>query len=216
MAGSAYRKTAVVTAAVLVAAIVFAAVVLLVRDDDNAPIQVVIPASDEGRSGSSGSKIVEDAVAGPSDAQLKVYVSGAVRQPGVYQMDNGDRLVDAVESAGGANEDAQLDLVNLSLRVVDQGHYHIPSPGEPQRGDAAAPGPAPQGTASDGLLDLNLASPELLETLPGIGPALAQAIVDYREDHGAFKSVDEITNVPRIGPITYQKIRELVTVDSRQ
>ena len=178
MAGSGYRKTAMVAAAVLVAAIVFAAVVLLVRDDDNAPIQIVMPASEQGRPGTPESKILDDDAAAPANAELKVYVSGAVRNPGVYQMDNGDRLIDALEAAGGSSEDAQLDLVNLSLRVVDQGHYHIPRPGEPQRGDSAASPPVFQGTASDGLLDLNLASTELLETLPGIGPILAQAIVD--------------------------------------
>ena len=137
-----------------------------------------------------------------------------MREPGVYRLERGDPLVDALQAAGGADEDALLDLVNLSLRVVDDGHYHIFRPGETPPPSAAAPARVIQESGAVTLVDLNLAPVAVLETLPGIGPSLAQAIVDHRKDHGDFQTVEEITNVPRIGPITFQKIRGLVPVGS--
>ena len=206
------------TAALLAAAILAGAAVLLLRGDDNAAIQVVIPTVEQGPDDSSEiTNPAEPAVV----EELKVYVTGAVRKPGVYQLEQGDRLADAVDSAGGAVEGAQLDLVNLSLRVVDQGHYRIPRLGETPGDVVTIPEPSIQGASgagtdgkdrTDGRLDLNSAPAELLETLPGIGPVLARAIVDYRESNGEFQSVEEITNVARIGPVTYEKIRDLVTV----
>ena len=215
---SVYPRLALITAALLAAAILAGAAVLLLRGDDNAAIQVVIPTSEQRSDASTG---LANPAAPEAVEQLKVYVTGAVRRPGVYQLEHGDRLVDAVESAGGAEEGAQLDLVNLSLRVVDQGHYRIPRLGEAPGDVVIIPEPPIQGASGtglagsdrpDGRLDLNSAPAELLETLPGIGPVLAKAIVDYRESSGGFQSVEEITNVARIGPVTYEKIRDLVTV----
>ena len=204
-----------ITAALLATAILAGAAVLLLRGDDNAPIQVVIPAVEQRPDASS--EMTKPPVPAVVE-ELKVYVTGAVRNPGVYQLEQGDRLADAVDSAGGAVEGAQLELVNLSLRVVDQGHYRIPRLGEAPGDVVTIPEPPIQGAGgagtdgTDGRLDLNAASAELLETLPGIGPVLAKAIVDYRESNGGFQSVEEITNVARIGPVTYEKIRDLVTV----
>ena len=191
---------------------------LLLRSDDNAAIQVVIPTEEQK---SDASSEATDSMTPAVLEELKVYVTGAVRNPGVYQLEQGDRLADAVDSAGGAVEGAQLDLVNLSLRVVDQGHYRIPRLGEAPGDVVMIPDPPVQGATGAGMadpgrsarkLDLNSAPAELLETLPGIGPVLAKAIVDYRESNGGFQSVEEITNVARIGPVTYEKIRDLVTV----
>jgi len=212
-ASTTYRATAMAAVAVLGAALVIAAVVLLVRGGGNAPIQVVIPAQETGAADSAVPAASGDGAASLPSPEIKVYVSGAVRDPEVYRLERGDRLVDALKAAGGAEEDAMLDLVNLSLRVVDEGHYHIPRPGETPPPSAAGPAPAFQESVAGALVDLNRAPVDVLETLPGIGPALAQAIVDYRESHEGFQSVEEITNVSRIGPITFQKIRGLVTVD---
>lgn len=219
-----YRTAAILVSAILAVAIVVGAVVLLMRDGGNAPIQV-LPPGQETKTGNPGL---------PADLDVRVYISGAVHSPGVYRMLPGDRLSDAVAAAGGPTHEAQLALVNLALRVVDQAHYHIPSPSEPlpsQPGSARPSGsaqssqadpadsrglissPAQGGTTTNGLININLAAPSLLETLPGIGPTLAQAIVDHRETHGSFRSVEEITDVPRIGPVTYQKLGHLVTVE---
>ena len=168
----------------LVTALVLGAVVLLVQRDDNAPIQIALPTPDlDERTSSSAS----------AQTELKVYVTGAVRNPGVYTLRQDDRL-------------------------QDEGHYHIPRPGETPPPSASLATVNAGGTAStatsaaNGLIDLNVASVDLLDTLPGIGPALATAIVTFREEHGPFESVEEITEVSRIGPATYEKIRDLVTV----
>ena len=181
-------------AALLTAAFVAGAITLLLRSDDNAPIEVLLPAQDEGAGGDTGNGAAGESPA----AELMVYVSGAVQEPGVYRLEPGDRLVDALEAAGGAEEGAQLHLVNLSMRVVDQGHYHIPSDVEPLWGEIAAP--SSSGTGQGDLMNLNSASAQSLEALPSIGARLADAIVDYRESHGDFQSVEDITNVPGIGP----------------
>lgn len=136
----------------------------------------------------------------PAARELKVYISGAVASPGVYSLREGDRLEDALRAAGGPLEDADISRVNLALRVKDQDHFHIPRVGE-----ALAP-------STGGKIDINTAPVELLETLPGIGRVKAQAIVRYREEKGPFRSVEELLNVEGIGPVTYERLRELVTV----
>ena len=218
MNDSTYRKLAMLAAVLLVISIVSGAVALLLSSNDHPPIQVMLPSSEDSATSIS-----------PSDPEIKVYISGAVNHPGVYQLEPGDRLVDVLEQAGGAAQGAQLDAMNLSLRVADQDHYHIPRLGEVPSGATSGlttsgtrrvlPGNGYVGesavirtTSPDGRIDLNSAPAELLETLPGIGPVLAKAIIDYRESNGGFQTVEEVTNVPRIGPITYQKMRDLVTV----
>ena len=215
---SAFPKLALMTAALLAAAVLAGAAALMLRGDDNAEIQLVIPETELLQEVSSGVISTPEAAVAAAVEELKVYVTGAVNNPGVYQLEEGDRLADALEYAGGPKEDAILDLVNLSIRIVDQAHYHIPRHGETPREvvvvpeTAAEAAEATSGNGSSDLVDLNTASAVLLETLPGIGPALAKAIIDYRETNGAFQSVEEITNVARIGPITYEKIRDLVSV----
>ncbi len=211
------RTLLVAGLSVVVTALVFGAVTLLLRDDGNAPIEVMLPTPPEEGSGSPASGNLSG---GPTAAQgeLKVYVSGAVHNPGVYVLRENDRLSDAVGAAGGAASDASLDMVNLARRVQDEGHYHIPRIGEPAPTSDSASLAGNQGNASKtgagggGLINLNLASEDLLDTLPGIGESLAKAIIKYREEQGPFESVEEITNVPRIGPAVYEKILHLVTV----
>ena len=186
--------------AVLVIALVIAAVALFLRGDDKAPIQVLVPPPTASSQALPG--------------ELKVYISGAVANPGVYSLREGDRLADAISIAGGANADADLSAVNLAVRVEDEEHYHIPAAGEAPSGGVAAalPGSSNPAGTCDGLIDLNTASATLLETLPGIGEVRAAATVSYRTEQGPFQSVEEITSVPGIGPATYESIRELVTV----
>jgi competence protein ComEA len=191
---------------------VLGAVVLLVRRDDNAPIQV-LPPTGGGRGAAVGTP-----VDGGTAPALSVYISGAVRKPGVYVLGEDARLADALAAAGGATGDAQLESVNLARRVNDEEHYHIPRVGEtppPAPNTAGSQALAPVASAVEeegGLIDLNSASEALLETLPEIGQTLARAIVAYRERNGPFSSVEEVKKVPGIGPATYERIRDLVTV----
>ncbi len=141
------------------------------------------------------------------------YVSGAVAQPGVYEFQKGDRLQDIVVSAGGLLADASA--MNMASLLEDEHHYHFPTIRESESlptyvTDNSTPEAAPSPESS---LDLNTASPEDLQALPGIGPAKAHAIVDFRNAHGPFGEASEITSVPGIGPATLENIRHLITVN---
>jgi len=137
--------------------------------------------------------------------EARAYISGTVASPGVYTVPAEARLADLLQMAGGAQEGADLDAVNLAQRVRDQDHFHIPRIGEV----------TPLAQPGDGRIDINSASLELLDTLPGIGEVKAKAIVDYRERKGPFETTDELMNVEGIGPATYEKLRDLITVGGR-
>ena len=134
---------------------------------------------------------------------LQVYVTGAVESPGVYTLTEGDRVAQAVEAAGGPVEEADLERVNLATRLRDEDHWHVPRVGEPLASSQEATAPAE--------VDINSANLEQLDSLPRIGPVLAQAIVSYREAHGPFSSVEDLLNVSGIGVATLEAIRSLVT-----
>jgi competence protein ComEA len=177
-------------------AAVLAAVVLIVRQDDNAPVRIIAPTT-------------QDAV----PAQVRVYVNGEVVNPGVYTLDSESRITDALDAAGGLTEEGVLDGLNLALRVEDEAEYHVLKLGEsPPAASVSSGATAGSDARPGGLIDLNLASAELLDTLPGIGPSLAEAIVSYRENVHPFQSIAEVQEVPKIGPVTYENIRDLVTV----
>ena len=138
-------------------------------------------------------------------ATVPVYISGAVARPGVYWLAEGSVVVDVLELAGGPRDDADLERVNLAARVGDGSHVHVPRHGEAAtQGSSGAPGQV--------LIDINAASAAELESLPGIGPALAGRIVAYREEHGAFSTVEELMNVSGIGERTFESLREMVVV----
>src|SRR5579863_4220845 len=129
----------------------------------------------------------------PAAAELVVDVAGAVRRPGLYHLAAGTRIADAVAAAGGASAKADVTLVNLAAPLADGEQVLVPA-----RGAAGATG---SGTPSPiAPLDLNTANAEQLDALPGVGPATAQRIIDYRQEHGPFRNVDELEGVPGIGP----------------
>lgn len=128
--------------------------------------------------------------------KLLVHVVGAVRSPGLYRLDEGSRIDDAITAAGGAKPKAALDLVNLASPVADGQQVVVPVRG---RAGVSSPG-TPPGSLLDERVHLNTATLEELDALPGIGPVTAQKILDYRTEHGAFSSVEELDAVPGIGP----------------
>jgi competence protein ComEA len=151
------------------------------------------------------------AVASPSGPPIIVDVTGWVHQPGVYEFVPGDRVIDAVERAGGARRGADLSVLNLAAPLTDGTQVVVPKQGAD--GPAAT---APAATGSDpsggSLVNINTASATELEALSGIGEVLAAAIVDYRTDNGPFASVDDLESVSGIGPATLEEIRDQVTV----
>ncbi len=149
------------------------------------------------------------ATAGP----IQVYVSGAVAAPGVYALPAGSITEDAIATAGGTLTEANLNAINLASSLSDGMQVHVPLEGE-----VSAPATAPDAGGAESAaiaypLNINTASAADLETLPGIGPALAGRIVDYRETYGAFASIEAIQNVSGIGPATFEGFQDLITVD---
>lgn len=142
----------------------------------------------------------------PSPALMAVYVTGAVQEPGVYYLPEESRVQDALEAAGGATGEADLDRVNLAKRVRDEDQIYFPETGEENLPSTST------GSSGGGLINVNSASAKELEDLPGIGPALAQCIVDHREDHGPFATIEEIMDVRGIGQGVFEDIKELITV----
>jgi competence protein ComEA len=131
----------------------------------------------------------------PSD--VRVYVVGSVRQPGVYALWEGARWMDALEAAGGPTEDADLEAVNLARRVRDEDLIVIPRRG--QEGRSA-------------LVNINTASARELEALPGIGPVRAEAIVRSRQEEGPFQSIDDLVTRKLIPRSVLEDIKDKVTV----
>jgi competence protein ComEA len=160
-------------------------------------------------------KVADDG-GGGGGGSVVVHVAGAVRNAGVYRLRAGARVNDALARAGGATPRADLSQVNLAAKVEDGRQVLVP-----RRVSAAAPtAPAGQtgsaGSAAPGQpavpVNLNTATLEQLDTLPGVGPATAQKILDYREQHGGFGSVDELGEVPGIGDVRLAALRDLVRV----
>ncbi|WP_047871221.1 ComEA family DNA-binding protein [Nocardiopsis sp. RV163] len=141
------------------------------------------------------------------EEDLVVHVGGEVSDPGLYTLPSGSRVADAVEEAGGPLPGADLDLLNLARPLVDGEQVLV---GVPVPAGAGVTESGPQGTA--GLIDINRADRALLETLPGIGTVIADNIVSYREEHGPFRSVDDLVNVDRIGDKILADLRPHVTV----
>jgi competence protein ComEA len=136
---------------------------------------------------------------------LTVHVSGAVRYPGVVLLVEGERVIDAVEAAGGPLPEADLEALNLAQAVQDGQKISVPVRG----GDSAV---AASMNEESGRINLNTASRRELEELPGIGPTLAERIVTYRERKGGFRSVEELKQVSGIGPKKFEEIRDLVEI----
>ena len=130
-----------------------------------------------------------------------VHVAGAVRHPGVYRMRDGDRIKDALERAGGARKGADPNAINLAAKVADGQQVVVP-----RRGAAASPAGTTSAAGGGGAappqgpISLNTATPEQLDTLDGVGPVTAQKILDYRRQHGGFHSIEDLGQIPGIGP----------------
>ncbi len=143
-----------------------------------------------------------------SASEVVVHVAGQVAAPGVHRLAAGSRVGDAVASAGGALAGAEVGALNLARPLVDGEQIVVPLPGAP----VPAASPAENARRPDGLLDLNLAEAEDLDALPGVGPVLAERILQHRAEIGRFASVDELRDVKGIGEATFAELAGEVTV----
>lgn len=136
-----------------------------------------------------------------------VAVSGRVIKPGLVRLPAGARVADAIEAAGGVLPGTDLSMINLARKVTDGELIVVGLP--PPPGASASPAPEP---GAGGLVNLNTATVAQLQTLPGVGPVLAERIVAYREQHGGFKTVADLRKVTGIGDIRYNELKDRVTV----
>jgi competence protein ComEA len=173
--------------------------------------------SSAGASPTVASRVARRAVTSTTGgAGALVHVAGAVVHPGVVRLHTGDRVMDAIQAAGGAATGADLDRLNLAAKVTDGQRLAVPKVGEPAPatvGDGSATTPAGvDDQGSPGPVDLNTATQAQLESLPGIGPSLATAIIRERERRGGFKRVDELRDVRGIGDKRFEDLKPLVAV----
>jgi competence protein ComEA len=158
----------------------------------------------------------------PTKVPVAVHVIGAVPRPGLYEFAEGARVQDAIDAAGGLLTSANVDAINLAALLTDGQQLNIPykdgtAPTEssstfdlPGSSDSTTDGSADSGNTE--LININTASLEELDSLPGIGSVTAQHIIDYRDTNGPFTTIDEIMDVSGIGPATYDEIKNLITV----
>jgi competence protein ComEA len=147
----------------------------------------------------------------PSPALVLVDVTGWVRRPGVYEFHEGDRVIDAIGAAGGARPGAALESLNLAAPLTDGTQILVPKQNAAPAASSATGTPA-TATGTTAKVNVNTASSEELQTLPGIGEVLAQSIIDYRTQNGPFASIDDLVEVSGIGDVTLSNIEDLVTV----
>ena len=138
----------------------------------------------------------------PQPQAVYVYISGAVRKPGLYAFDKTVRVGEVVEAAGNTGAYADVSAVNYAAEAKDGDHIHIPYQLNGEPGESGG----------DGLVNINEADAETLDTLPGVGPATAEKIVEYRNEHGAFAHIEELQDVKGIGEAKFEQLRHKITV----
>lgn len=232
------RRVLTLAAAGVVALVVVAAVVLLRRPppaEDTLPRAITEPASATGATSTTAGTVTVPAggadgpdagsatvAAGPAGSDVTVHVAGAVSRPGVVTLAPGSRVVDAVAAAGGMVAGADPDRVNLAAPLVDGRRVVVPLVGQAPPAEVVPSGGAAEASGAGGAavpavgapVDLNTADEAALDSLPGIGPATAAAIVAHRGEAGPFRSVDDLLDVRGIGEAKLEALRGLVTAGS--
>ena len=158
----------------------------------------------------------------PSEPKVwYVYVTGEVQNQGLYAVSPDSRVFQAIEAAGGFTRKADRTSLNLAAHLVDEAHIHVPAKGSQKSGTAPhaappqtvrIPGYSQQTSSSSGLIDINRADLQGLQRISGVGPSIAQRIIDYRNSHGAFISIEDLQKVKGIGTKTMERIRPQVTI----
>ena len=215
---SPWRRPVVAGGGAVLAVGVLVLVGVLFLRSSSPPPKLTLPQAEPGSAPPDGS--ASRGVSPPSTppVTVTVHVAGHVVNPGVYAVPAGGRVADAVVAAGGTAVEADVEQLNLAARVSDGERVYVPKKGETP---PAVPGTAAPSTGAGGggkaaapgaPVDLNTATAEQLEALPGVGPATSRAILAYRASHGRFRSVTELLEVPGIGPAKLEALRPLVRV----
>lgn len=209
----------------LVVLVVGVVVLISLGSDSGTDGSVLIDtgAANGGWAGGSVGGLASDADVSTTTTEVEriwVQVAGAVLWPGVYELEAGTRAFQAVLEAGGFNEEADQQAVALAAPLSDGCRVYVPRLGEVPVGTVLTPtvswagisGGVSAGGTAGGLVSLNAGSAAELDSLPGIGPSLAQQIIDYRQAQGPFVSIEQLLDVPGIGPAKLEQIRSLVVL----
>lgn len=144
---------------------------------------------------------------------FKVDIKGAVKNPGVYSAQKGERVVDLITKAGGFTENADQNQVNLAQYVEDEMVIYVPQKGEISESITNSSfSTSANSSSNQGKININKANETELQTIPGIGPSKAKAIIEYREQNGPFQQIEDIQNVSGIGEKTFEKLKDFITV----
>ena len=195
--------------------------ILLVKDKLNSKDDIYVLTEES--TVSDKKEKIEDEKENISNKEITVYVSGEVNKSGVVTLKEGDRLAVAVEKLGGTTKKADLNNINLAIRVKDEEHYIIPKIGEAKQEDLKDVNNTKdienaeiknENTAKDSSkININTATLEELDKLPGVGEATANKIISHREENGQFKTIEDIKNVNGIGDKKFEKMKELICVN---
>lgn len=148
----------------------------------------------------------------PTPAPLQVHVTGAVNKPGVYALPPGSRIQQAIDAAGGLTPQADVSMLNLVALIEDGQRLHVPSQGGPAEQTADDPATEERSVSISRKININTATLEQLDTLPGIGEITAQKIIDYRSVHGPFPNIEAIMDVDGIGEGTFEEIKNFISI----
>ena len=160
---------------------------------------------------------IDEEEAENKESKIKVHISGAVKNEGVYELEEDARIIDAIEKAGGTLEIADMKNVNLASKLEDGMKIYIPKQGEEVTSsnqeveENIALGNTSK-ESSKRKININKASKEELDTLPGIGESTAEKIINYRKEHKSFKSIEELKEVKGIGDAKFEEIKDLVDI----
>ena len=143
---------------------------------------------------------------------IKVYVTGEIKNQGVIELEQGSRIVDAIEKAGGQTEEANLKNVNLAYELEDGQKIYIPNKSEENTNEITDDGVTEIDSKENDTININKANEKELQELNGIGESLASSIIKYREDNGKFKNIEDLKNVPGIGESKFSNIKEKIKV----
>ncbi|HUQ40698.1 MAG TPA: helix-hairpin-helix domain-containing protein [Acidimicrobiales bacterium] len=193
----------IVAASLAVAAVVAVVVVgVLVWRGPPPPAEASMPRATPTASSAGNGDVGPPAPTGP----VIVHAAGAVQRPGLYRLRAGARVADLIDAAGGPTADADVDQLNLAALLTDGERIHVP-----RRGEAVSE-PTGGAAAAGAVVDLNTATLEQLDSLPGVGPSTARAILEYRKSHGRFRSVRDLLDVRGIGEAKFAELKSRVRV----
>ena len=178
---------------------------------DESSLEIIDSSSDSQSSGTTDENS-EEADSSTEGKSIFVFVCGQVQNSGVYELDNGSRIVDAINAAGGFLKKADVNSLNQAELLTDGQRIYIPKVGEVAADAGGTSNTEPGDNSNDGKVNINTATKDELLSLPGVGAAKADAIIEYRTEHGAFKSPEELKNISGIKDGVYNKIKDSIIV----